>query len=177
VRRQEVRENAIIVLKEFDPREAGSPLFASVGMPRVLEPDWFGPATLQRTSPGQAGLQRFFQEGGRAFCIYVVLGGYARRDDVVPAVNSVLATIRIDPAGAQSGGTPGAAPGVPSTPATTAPSTNGPGAPSTTTTPGDTDPGSTTTDTTTTTTGTGATGTGTTGTGTTGPPTAGGAPR
>src|SRR5581483_8558745 len=52
--------DVIIVLKEFDAGETRYPLFDSVGMPRVLEPEWFGPATLQRTLPGQGGLQRFF---------------------------------------------------------------------------------------------------------------------
>jgi hypothetical protein len=128
--------DAIVVLKEFDPSETQHVLFAPVGLPRDLDPDWFGPASLQRTLPGQAGLQRFFQESGRAFCLYVVLGAYARRNDVVPTVNAVLTTIRIDPAGPS-----------PSTaaPATTPPSTDAPGAapttgPSTTTVPTTTTP-------------------------------------
>jgi hypothetical protein len=54
---------------------------------------------LNRQLPGQAGLQRFFNESGRAFCLYVVIGAYQRRHDVVPAVNTVLATVQIDPAG------------------------------------------------------------------------------
>jgi hypothetical protein len=112
--------DALVVLKEFDPSETQYPLFAASGLPRDLDPDWFGPAGLQRTLPGQAGLQLFFQEGGRAFCLYVVLGGYARRYDVVPGVNAVLATISIDPLAGPA-------------PATTAPATT---PPATTSAPG-----------------------------------------
>jgi hypothetical protein len=120
--------DAIVVLKEFDPSETKYALFTPVGLPRDLDPESFGPASLQRTLPGQAGLQRFFQENGRAFCLYVVLGAYARRYDVVPAVNAVLTTIRIDPIG----------PPPPTTPSTTASppsSTGGPDAVPTTSTP------------------------------------------
>ena len=89
--------DALVVLKEFDPSEAAAPLFRSEGLPRDLDPDWFDPSSLQRTLSGQAGMQRFFQSGGRAFCLYVVLGSFARRYDVVPGVNQVLATLTIEP--------------------------------------------------------------------------------
>jgi hypothetical protein len=55
------------------------------------------PEALQRILPGQAGLQRFGHEAGRALCLYVVLGGWKNRNQVVPAVNDVLASLRIDP--------------------------------------------------------------------------------
>jgi hypothetical protein len=45
---------------------------------------------------GQAGAQFFFSDAGRAFCLYVVLGSYARRGALVPKVNAVLAGVRID---------------------------------------------------------------------------------
>jgi hypothetical protein len=136
--------DAIVVLKEFDPSETQFVLFGTQGIPRDLDPDWFDPSSLQRTLPGQAGVQRFFQDGGRAFCLYVVLGAYARRNDVVPRVNEVLATIQIDPLGtpAPTTTTPPA-----TTPAPGAPSTGRP-TPSTTTS-------STSTSTTTTATGSG----------------------
>jgi hypothetical protein len=90
------QDDAFIVLKEFDPADTVHELFALEGMPRTLDPDDFDPGTLQRQLAGQAGRQVFFQEAGRAFCIYVVLGAYTRRHVVVPAVNSVLASIRIE---------------------------------------------------------------------------------
>jgi hypothetical protein len=137
--------DAIVVLKEFDPSETRFVLFGARGMPRALDPDWFDPSSLQRTLPGQAGLQRFFQDGGRAFCLYVVLGAFARRNDVVPRVNEVLATIQIDPLGTSpplpsgapssppSGVSPGASPGAPGTTTTTT-ATTGPATPATSTT-------------------------------------------
>jgi hypothetical protein len=110
--------DAIIVLKEYGPANATEKLFAAAGIPRPLDPDAFDPRVLNRQLPGQAGLQRFFNESGRAFCLYVVLGGYQRRHDVVPGVNAVLKTVQISPAGSTS------------TPSTTTGSTT------TTTTPG-----------------------------------------
>jgi len=89
--------DAIVVVKEFAPRLATEPVFATPGMPRSLDPEAFVPQQLQRILPGQAGLQRFGHEAGRAFCLYVVLGGWKNRYQVVPGVNAVLGSLRIDP--------------------------------------------------------------------------------
>ncbi len=91
------RDDVLIVLKEFDPESTAQPLFEREGMPRKLAPRDFDPGTLQRRLEPQAGYQAFFQEGGRTFCLYVVLGDHDRRDQTVPRVNQVLATIAIDP--------------------------------------------------------------------------------
>lgn len=91
-------DDALIVLKEFGPAEAGTALFATEGLPRVLDPDSFDEAALLRTLAGQAGLQVFFHEAARAFCLYVVLGSSANRAQLVAAVNSVLASVQIEPA-------------------------------------------------------------------------------
>lgn len=88
-------EDAFIVLKEFDPAVAGQALFAREGMPRTLATMDFSPASLQRQLDGQGGHQAFFHEGGRAFCVYVVLGDLTRAANVVPRVNEVLATVVI----------------------------------------------------------------------------------
>jgi hypothetical protein len=95
--------DVFIVLKEFAPAEAGEKLFERAGLPRQLDPELFDPGTLQRTLSGQAGQQLFFHEGGRAFCLYVVIGDYRRRAELVGAVNAVLAEMRIEP---QSEGPP-----------------------------------------------------------------------
>jgi hypothetical protein len=89
--------DAFVVLKEFEPSDAAQALFALEGMPRALTGDDFDPTALQRRLSGQAGRQVFFHEGGRAFCLYVVLGDYNRRYELVEGVNAVLAGIRIDP--------------------------------------------------------------------------------
>jgi len=41
------------------------------------------------------GAQKFFTEAERAFCLYVVLGSYARRIRTVPLVNDVIGAITI----------------------------------------------------------------------------------
>jgi hypothetical protein len=118
--------DAIVVLKEYAPASATTKLFAATGLPRLLDPDGFDPRVLNRQLAGQAGLQRFFNESGRAFCLYVVIGAYQRRHDVVPVVNTVLATVQIDPVGSTS--TPPSSTGSTTTTTTTATS---PGARST----------------------------------------------
>ena len=89
--------DVFVVLKEFAPEEGSSALFARAGLPRALDPEAFNPGTLQRTLPGQAGQQIFFNEGGRAFCLYVVIGDFRRRGELVSAVNRVLAQVKIQP--------------------------------------------------------------------------------
>lgn len=72
-----------ISLVEFEPELAGSGLYAAQGMPR-LAPSQFSPARLQRVFGDRSAAQHFFTEGGRAFCLFVVLGSHARRMAVVP---------------------------------------------------------------------------------------------
>ncbi len=87
--------HALVALLEFHPDAARTPLFSDPGMPRRLSPDAFSPQQLQRTLHGQAGAQRFFSEAGRAFCLYVVLGGFANRIALLPQVNSALERMEI----------------------------------------------------------------------------------
>ncbi len=95
---EDLRKNdALVILKEFDPADVGQPLFAREGLPTQLRVDDFQSSTLQRNLDGQGGAQVFFHESGRTFCLYVVLGDFAQRTAVVPVVNSVLATITIAP--------------------------------------------------------------------------------
>ncbi|MCJ7437471.1 MAG: hypothetical protein MUP97_06900 [Acidimicrobiia bacterium] len=88
-------DDALVVLKEFDPADAGQALFARAGVPRPIAPGDVDPKTLQRRLEGQAGVQIFFHDQGRSFCLYVVLGSYDRRTTVVLRVNAVLATMTI----------------------------------------------------------------------------------
>jgi hypothetical protein len=64
-------------------------------MPRSLSPADASPTTLQRAVGGQAGIQRFFSEAGRAWSLYVVFGSYDNRAVLVRAVNPVLASIEV----------------------------------------------------------------------------------
>jgi hypothetical protein len=89
---------AFIALIEYDPSSAGTALFSSkVAMPLQVHADDFSPHQLQRTLRGQAGTQTFFADGGRAFCLYVVLGSMANRHHAVPRVNALLSAIEIEP--------------------------------------------------------------------------------
>ena len=88
-------DDILIVLFEYGPESAGTPLFAADGMPRSVAPENFDRDALQRPLMGQSGLQRFFTERGRAFCLYIVLGSHIDRAELVPRVNAVLATIEI----------------------------------------------------------------------------------
>ena len=89
--------DVFVVLFEYEPAATTTALFRARGLPRTLGPRDFQPATLRRGIAGQSAHQAFFQDGGRAFCLYVVLGAHARRAALVPIVNRVLASVRIDP--------------------------------------------------------------------------------
>ena len=84
----------LVILFEYDRASASTPLFAARGVPRVRAQD-FSPVALQRVLEGQGGVQKFFNEAGRALCLYVVLGSFARRVRTVPLVNDVLAGVTI----------------------------------------------------------------------------------
>jgi hypothetical protein len=89
-------DDIFLSLFEFEPASAGKVLFAA-NRPDHLDPDDFSTSTLQRLIPGQSGVQRFFSERGRAFCLYVVLGSHASRRALVEEVNRLLATLQVDP--------------------------------------------------------------------------------
>lgn len=82
-------------LLEYDAVEAGRPLFAARGLPRPAVTD-FAPNALQRRLAGQLGVQRFFTERGRAFCLYAVLGSREHAADLVVQLHEVLSGLRID---------------------------------------------------------------------------------
>lgn len=86
----------LVVLFEHGPESVGTTLFAHEGVP-TLSPDDFHPQQMQRTLSGQSGRQMFFTAGGRAFCLYVVLGSHRQREILVPVVNEVLRTVDIQP--------------------------------------------------------------------------------
>ena len=83
-------DDVLVILFEYDAPAPTQPLFGRKGLPRSLTADDFSPSVLQRAIPGQAGCQFFFTEGGRAFCLYAVIGSYAQRPTLVDKVNSVL---------------------------------------------------------------------------------------
>lgn len=88
--------DVFITLFEYGPESVGSALFASQGVPRAVAPSDFSRDALQRRMRGQTGLQHFFTQNGRAFCLYIVLGSHIDRADIIERVNSVLATFEIE---------------------------------------------------------------------------------
>lgn len=88
-------EDVFLSLFEYGPEAVTAPLFAARGRPRPTAAD-FSPSGLQRSIPGQSGKQWFFQEAGRAFCLYVVLGSHARRAAQVPAVRSIIDALDLE---------------------------------------------------------------------------------
>ncbi len=89
-------DDTFVALLEFGPEEVGTALFAQEGLPRRLDPRRFSGRALQRALPGQAGWQHFFTEGGRPFCLYVVLGDGEDALHQVRRVEQLLATIEVD---------------------------------------------------------------------------------
>jgi hypothetical protein len=89
-------QDVFVALVEYAPEDAGSALFAAEGLPRRLDPRRFSPRQLQRTLRGQAGQQLFFNHGGRAFCLYIVLGDAGDAHLLVRRVEQVLATLEIE---------------------------------------------------------------------------------
>jgi hypothetical protein len=86
--------DALVVLFDYGSSGVGSALFASEGVPSVAASD-FDRDLLQKSIPGQSGVQRFFTAAGRALCLYVVVGSHIDRAEAMPAVNQVLASLRI----------------------------------------------------------------------------------
>ena len=88
-------EDVLVVLLEYDPAVVDQALFQS-DVPSRLDPGAFSPTVLQRSIPGQAGSQTFFQANGRAFCLYVVVGQVANRARLASVANQVVGAIRIE---------------------------------------------------------------------------------
>ncbi|MDT5103979.1 MAG: hypothetical protein QOI25_1492 [Mycobacterium sp.] len=86
--------NVLVVLFEHDAEAANTALFQRRGMPSARVED-FSPRALQRTLRGQSGVQYFFHEASRAFCLYIVLGSHARRRRLVPAANELVRSVAI----------------------------------------------------------------------------------
>lgn len=88
-------DGVVVVLVEYEPALAGSGLFASPGPPQVLTAGDFNPATMLRRIPGQAGVQRFFSNGGRAFCLYAVIGSRADAKALAARASALLGTLNL----------------------------------------------------------------------------------
>lgn len=88
--------DVLVVLLEFGPERAGQGLFRNQGLPESLTAGDFSPTAMPRAIPGRTAAQWFFSASGQAFCLYVVLGSHRERAGVLPLVNAVVGTLRID---------------------------------------------------------------------------------
>ena len=86
---------AFVAITEFEPEMANQPLFHRRGLPPRIRPADLSPRTLMRVRSGQAGIQRFFHDHGRAFCLYVVVGTEPSRMRLCRWVSDVLGTVEI----------------------------------------------------------------------------------
>ncbi len=90
-------DDVFVSFLEFGPDAAKSPLFGQLSAVPGLTPDVYRPRQLQRTIPGQAGVQRFFTVAGRAFCLYSVIGSMARRVTLTARANQLIGTFQVEP--------------------------------------------------------------------------------
>ena len=90
-----VPSNVTTRIKQFEQR-LGVSLFRRQGLPLPVTADAFSPRAMPRPIPGQAGAQFFFPLGGRAFCLFVVIGSYVDRERLVPQVNAVVQSITVE---------------------------------------------------------------------------------
>jgi len=91
--------DVFVALCEFHPSSAGAALFAAP-RPGPFAPGDFSRTALQHAMGGQAGLQRFFSDHGRAWCLYVVIGSYDDRVRLTSKANQLIAGIEVQQFGA-----------------------------------------------------------------------------
>lgn len=94
-------DGAFVVVTEYEQTLAGQGLFSPVAPAPLPMSSELDPMALQRTRPGQFGLQRFLTIGGRPFCVYVVVGMDPNPAELLERANGVLETIAIVPSGTQ----------------------------------------------------------------------------
>jgi hypothetical protein len=83
-----------VALVDYGTEVADQGLFEKQGMP-LLAPSQFAPNRMQRPLPGMSASQHFFSDGGRAFCLFTVLGSHARRMASVPRAMALVRTLHI----------------------------------------------------------------------------------
>jgi hypothetical protein len=88
-------QHAFVALVEFPVESTRAALFSSNALPWPLPADGVSRSSLQRSVPGQAGIQRFFSTSGRAWCVYVVVGSWSNRGALLAEANAALSGVRI----------------------------------------------------------------------------------
>jgi hypothetical protein len=90
-------EDVFVALVEYGSDLADAGLFEKQGVPR-LAPSQFGPHRMPRDIVGRSASQHFFSVGGRAFCLFTVLGSHSRRMATVPRAAAIARSFQIVPA-------------------------------------------------------------------------------
>jgi hypothetical protein len=90
-------EDVFVALIEYGSDLADTGLFEKQGLPR-LAPSQFATNRLPREIVGRSASQHFFSVGGRAFCLFTVLGSHSRRMATVPKAAEVARSLRISSA-------------------------------------------------------------------------------
>lgn len=89
--------DVFVSLIEFGAEAANTALFPTTStFPASIPATEFHPRQLQRVLPGQAGKQVFFTFRGRPFCLYVVMGSVALRNQLVDRVEEILASFTVE---------------------------------------------------------------------------------
>jgi hypothetical protein len=87
--------DVFVAMVEFAAASAEQALFAGRGIPGPLRSADFSRASLQVSRPGQAGVQRWFGEAGRAWCLYVVVGSWEGRAALARRANALVEAIEV----------------------------------------------------------------------------------
>jgi hypothetical protein len=89
-------EKALVVMVEYGPGSVGTPLFNSGRWPPTVAVGDLNPANFPGPRPpGLAANQNFVTVGGRAFCVYVVMGFAGGTAPRIDEINTVLRTIAV----------------------------------------------------------------------------------
>ena len=87
---------ALVEYRIDDRVRAGTGLFAPAWTPRLRVGE-FARSQLQVARPGHLGLQRFFTQSGRPFCLYAVISPVRTRPArLVGELAAVVATLRFE---------------------------------------------------------------------------------
>jgi hypothetical protein len=86
--------DVFIALIEFGPGASEKALFAASGVP-VIDSESLSTDVVMGAATGQAGVQRFFHVGPRAFSLYAVVGSLRLRSRTMPLVHQVLGSLEV----------------------------------------------------------------------------------
>jgi hypothetical protein len=90
-------DDVFVALLEYGTDLADTGLFERPGFPR-LAPSQFSPARMPRRFGSLSASQHFFSTGGRAFCLYTVIGSHNRRMATVPRAAVVARSVTVESA-------------------------------------------------------------------------------